>query len=81
MIVRDLIKLLEKEDPERLVVCQGDPEGNFFSELEDIESMAYDSRNNEVGYEELTEELRNEGFDEADVMENGIPSLILIPQN
>ena len=36
MKVKNLIELLQKEDPERLVVCQKDPEGNSYSPLSDM---------------------------------------------
>jgi len=81
MTVEELIELLKKEDPKRIIVCQGDSEGNFFSELETIEAMAYDRRNEEIGFEELTDDLKEEGFGEEDILENGTPAIVLVPQH
>jgi hypothetical protein len=41
MKVKELIKLLKKEDPERLVVLSKDAEGNGFSPLDELETRGY----------------------------------------
>jgi hypothetical protein len=45
MTVKELIHALEKEDPNRLVVCQKDSEGNGFSPLYECWSGTYLPRN------------------------------------
>lgn len=51
MKVKELINLLQKEDPEKLVIVSSDPEGNSFSEISDspIESnCVWDAENQEL---------------------------------
>ena len=76
MNVRELIELLQKEDGERLVVLAIDEEGNGFRPLADVATAAY--RDGETGIEELTDEFREQGFSEEDVM-RGIPAVVLWP--
>lgn len=83
MKVKDLIKLLQKEDPNRLVVMSKDSEGNGFSPLADMstESYAADSTwSGEIGLEKLTPELEKKGYTEEDVLD-GKPALVLWPTN
>ncbi len=81
MKVKDLIEILEKVDQNRIVILSKDSEGNTFSPLDFIQSNANyaeeDSCFGEVGFEELTEELK-EFYTEEDVIE-GKPALILWP--
>lgn len=84
MTVRELIELLKNEDPDRLVIMAKDSEGNSYSPLADMWSGAYvadTTWSGEVGLDELTEELRAQGYDEEDVSEDGVPALILCPTN
>lgn len=83
MTVKELIELLKLEDPNRLVVMAKDSEGNNFSPMSDMSTYAYDSYNNwsgDIGLEKLTDELKNQGYTEEDVVD-GIPSLVLWPLN
>jgi len=83
MKVKDLIKKLQKEDQDRIVVMSRDAEGNGFSPLDEISTCAYGAETTwygEVGFEELTEEDIEAGYDEDDVIE-GEPALILRPIN
>lgn len=77
--VRDLINLLKKEDPQRVIVCSSDSEGNDLSLLEAVSTASYNIETGEFGLEELTEEMKSEGFGEEDVLKNGKPALILVP--
>jgi hypothetical protein len=77
MTVGALIKLLEKEDPKRLVVMSIDPEGNGFRELSGVERMSY--KDGETGLEKLTPGLRERGFTEADVL-RGRKAIVLWPE-
>lgn len=84
MTVIELIKLLEQEDPDRLVVCQKDSEGNGYSPLSGVSQAGYiaDSTwSGEVTIESLTEEFRLLGYSEEDVGSNSVPALILEPIN
>lgn len=83
MTVSELIKELQKEDPDR-VVCQKDSEGNGYSPLSGTYTGAYLPYNSwcgEVGLESLTPELKAQGYSEEDIKEDGINALILFPTN
>jgi len=79
MTVAQLIKRLQKEDPERIVILSSDSEGNSYSELyaDAIGTAAWNGE--EVGLEELTPELEKRGYTEEDLLEGGKPALILSP--
>jgi len=84
MTVKELIEQLEKEDPTRLVVMSKDSEGNGFSPGYAVEACSYvaDSTwSGEIGLEELTDKLREAGYSEEDVKEDGVPALCLWPVN
>ena len=83
MTVRELITLLEQHDPDRIVVMAKDSEGNSYSPFSDAWTGAYLAETTwmgEVGLEVLTQEDREDGFDESDVLD-GVPALILCPVN
>ncbi len=84
MKVRELLKMLEGVDGERLVVLQKDSEGNGYSPLYDVDyesSYIHDSR--EVRYEKLTPELKKLGYTEEDVdtANEGVAAIVLQPLN
>ena len=84
MNVKELIEVLKQEDSNRLVVMSKDGEGNYFSPLAEATTSAYraDSTwNGEIGLEELTEEEINQGYSEEDVIDDGVPALVLWPTN
>ena len=84
MTVKDLIQILSKENPECLVVCQKDAEGNNFSPLSSAWSGAYVSVTTwygEAGLSEITDELRALGYSDEDVRTTGVPALMLVPIN
>ena len=84
MNVRELIAILQKEDPERIVICSCDAEGNGYSPLASASRAAYLAENTwsgEIGLEELTAEDRAAGYSEEDVCKKGVPALILQPVN
>jgi len=83
MTVKELIELLEKEDPDRIVVMAKDSEGNSYSPLSDLGTGIYKARtkwSGEVGLEKLTPELIAAGYSEEDVI-SGQPALIVSPMN
>lgn len=84
MKVKELKKLLEPVDDERIVIISKDGEGNGFSplaELDDASNYKADSTwSGEVGIEKLTPELEKQGYCEEDV-NDGVPALVLWPNN
>jgi hypothetical protein len=71
MKVRELIELLKAEDPEREVIMSKDSEGNGFSPFADLSRQSYEATTTwygEIGIEELTPELREQGFTEEDAI-------------
>lgn len=78
MTVKELIKELKKLDGNRLVVISSDSEGNSFNEFYSYSTASYDKGAREIGLEELTEELKNDGYSEEDVKE-GVPCVVLWP--
>lgn len=84
MKVKELIEILQQEDPERLVILSKDAEGNNYSPLADCSTSAYEAEctwSGYIGLEELTPELIKEGYTEEDVLEDGKPCLVLWPVN
>ena len=82
MKVRELIKKLQSEDPEREVICQQDSEGNGYSPLYDWWTGAYQADaawGEEAGPESITDEMREQGMGDDDVMSDGVPALFLCP--
>jgi hypothetical protein len=79
MKVKELIKILSKENPERVVVLSMDEEGNGFSPLSGVQRASFDEDEQNIGIEELTDDHKEEGYSEYDLLENGIPALVLWP--
>ncbi len=80
MTVKKLIKALEKEDPNRIVICQSDPEGNSYSPLYDFWTGAYSPKSGNVGLDKLTPEDIAAGHDEDSIVK-GKPALIFVPSH
>ena len=82
LTVRELIKQLKKENPERIVLLSSDEEGNSYKPLYEAERAAAKDEDGEwvLGIEQLTAELLNEGFTEDDVLEHSRPALVLYPE-
>lgn len=76
MKLRELIELLQQEDGERLVVLAIDTEGNGFKPLSEISTAAFED--GDIGLEELTEDLRAQGYSEEDLC-YGEPAIVLWP--
>lgn len=81
MTVKELIELLGKEDTKRLVIMSIDGEGNGHSLFSGVETCAWAEEHGygEIGLEELTDELREQGYTEEDVKEDGVPALCFYP--
>lgn len=84
MKVRELIELLQQEDPEREVILSRDAEGNGYSPCDgEFGTGAYrptTAWSGEYGIEALTDVLEAGGYTDEDVVE-GIPALVLYPMN
>jgi hypothetical protein len=83
MTVKELIELLSKENPERIVVMAKDAEGNGYSPLSSFWVGAYKAETTwygSVGFESMTPELRQQGYSDEDVCD-GQPAIILSPVN
>ena len=83
MNVKELIKQLQTEDPDRLVILQGDAEGNSFSPILHMWAGAYKEYSEYDGdakVEKLTESMRARGYTDEDVITDGVPALILTPR-
>jgi hypothetical protein len=79
MKVKKLIKLLQKFDPDSIVIMQGDPEGNGYAPLSDAEGNgSWNKKDREYGYATLTKELEERGYSEEDCIA-GEPAVVLWP--
>ena len=76
MKTSELIKILEKLDPDTEVVLQGDAEGNSYMSLYSYWFGGFDEKNHDAGYLKLTDELKKEGYTEEDIVE-GKPAIFL----
>ena len=85
MNVKELIKLLEEQNQEAIVIMSKDGEGNGYSPFADFgntDTYKADSTwSGEVGFSKLTPELKKRGYTTEDVMEDGVPALVLYPTN
>ena len=78
MKVRQLIAKLTELPGDTLVVMAMDQEGNAMNVLEDVaDNNRYDD--GETGLDRLTPELVEEGYEEGDLMEGGVPCVVLWP--
>ncbi len=77
MNVQELINELKKQDPDRKVFVAVDPEESGFWPLDYVVDGAF--KDGERLLEEMTEELRNEGFTDEEICTDGTKSLFLIP--
>jgi len=82
MTVANLIEDLKKEDPNRIVICSADAEGNNYTPLAGFYTAAYKAETTwcgAVGMEKLTKEDVDRGYGEEDVMVDGVPCVVLKP--
>jgi len=83
MTVRELIALLKKKNPERIVIMAKDTEGNGYSPLHGMWSGAYLAEttwSGEAGIETLTQTDIDERYTKEDVID-GVPAIVLVPVN
>jgi hypothetical protein len=84
MLVKELIELLQRQDPDRVVVLQKNSEGNGYSPLHSWWTGVYVPDNilyGDAHLEELTPELIERGYSEEDVRTDGERALFLYPIN
>jgi hypothetical protein len=80
MKVKQLIRILEKCDPDAIVILSSDGEGNGFYELGQVDGKnnAWDAENGRLGFARLTEDLESKGYGDEDVVE-GVPAVVIWP--
>jgi hypothetical protein len=80
MKVKQLIRILEKCDPDAIVILSSDWEGNGFYELGQVDGKnnAWDAENGRLGFARLTEDLESKGYSDEDVVE-GVPAVVIWP--
>jgi hypothetical protein len=79
MKVKELIKILQTQDPDDLVVLSSDGEGNSYSLLGDVtDNATFDKKEQEIGIFKLTEELERQGYTEEDIG-RGKKCIVLYP--
>lgn len=83
--VKDLIRVLQMEDPDRVVLISKDAEGNGFLPLATIYTASCRVPDDEgegeeikTGLERLTDDLRRQGFTSEDILQ-GEPAVVLVP--
>lgn len=84
MKVGELILALSKVDPNREVVMSKDGEGNDYSPLSQIDETEYKALctwSGYIGFKEMTPELIKDGYDEQDLVKDGVPAIVLWPTN
>lgn len=78
MTVKRLIDLLSKLPPESLVVLARDSDGNGYQPLVAVAGdMVY--RDFDVGFAELTDKLKRQGYGEGDLIKGGKRAVVLWP--
>lgn len=84
MTVEELIEELKQLDPKRIVVMSSDGEGNNHSPLSDLHLCAYrpdSTYSGEIGPEKMTPELKEQGYTDEDIIDDGQPAVCLYPVN
>lgn len=82
MTAQQLIEALQKIDANRIVIISKDAEGNRYSPLSTLWEGSYRAETTycgEIGLETLTERMKAAGYTEEDVMEDGVPAVVLTP--
>jgi hypothetical protein len=75
-----LRRILDREDPKRLVILASDSEGNDYHALHSVSSnMAYSPKTREIGLSELTPMALKLGATEDDVLPKGRAAIVLYP--
>lgn len=80
MIVSELITKLQKVNGNRTVILSMDPEGNAYNPLDKSWLIGACGLNGEIGLERLTDEDRKAGYGKEDVIDGGLPAIILYPK-
>ena len=79
MTKNELIDKLLHINGNPLVILATDSEGNSFTDLVDVGLAAYDKDSNRIGLFELTDEWKEFGFTDEDVLSDGEPVIVLWP--
>jgi hypothetical protein len=87
MKVKELKKLLEIVDDERIIILQKDAEGNGYSPLIEIDAevnyRADSTWSGDIGFEKLTADLRKQGYSDGDIVsgDGAEPAVVFVPVN
>lgn len=76
MTVQELIELLQKFDPNKIVISQRDAAGNSYSPMAGAWAGAYDHTSQKCGYTAITDDLASRGFTDEDIVA-GDPAVVL----
>lgn len=76
--VKNLINELSKLNQDDFIVLSSDPEGNSYGFLEGI-AINQKLQDGDVYLAKLTDELKEQGYTEDDVSENGISCVVFYP--
>lgn len=83
MKVKELIEELKKFNLEADVILSSDPEGNSHLPVYELSECVYEPTDRgyveNIGIGEITPEMIKLGLDEDDILENGIPCVIIHP--
>ena len=77
MTVKELINQLTELPPDAPVILAGDPEGNYFYKVSNVELCRYEDGNTWIY--ELTYNARQQGFSEEDCNPAAPPAVCLWP--
>jgi len=81
MKIKELKKILKNYDDDMEILMSSDAEGNSYDFLSDVNLVAYKTydRHVEIGLSELTDKLREQGYTEEDLIEDGKIGIVLYP--
>lgn len=84
MTKKELIDIIQEYPDDTPIIIQKDPEGNGFYPLSDYWFGSYKPIKpwyGDAGLLTLTPELKDQGYTEEDVLEEGKPAIFLVPIN
>lgn len=79
MTKNQLIAKLNKIDGNPIIILASDSEGNHYDELDLVYDDGLSFLEGQLGIPKLTKELRDEGYEEEDVIHGGKRAIVLYP--
>jgi len=74
----ELIEILNTFPGDPVIVLSRDEEGNGYLPLWTVDDYIYNERTGEIGFDNLTPQLKKQGYTQEDLIE-GVPALVLWP--